>query len=267
LQGAIISDGVRTKQRNEIEVIKDVQVINDRQFVFKGVSFRLLVGDYKSHVTTSEEVVILKGLLWFETYYELIKEANVKVLFELGIFEGGSAILFALLFPDLKVIALDIGPTRHVVKDKVRALGLEDRVKLHFGTSQDDAIAINKILSEEAPNGVGMVIDDASHHFELTQRSFELIYPRVKWSGYYIVEDWAWSHQQGIWQTEYWIERPALTNLIFRFSVLIASRPDLVQSMTLTRNYCCLKKSAALSHEPLALEECLALRGKELALI
>ena len=64
---------------------------------------------------------------------------------------------------------------------------------------------------------------------------------------YYIIEDWGWAH----WKNEFWQEKggpwpkdPPLTNLIFEVSMLLASRPDLVESVFLLPAYAVIKRGA-----------------------
>ena len=77
------------------------------EFAIGDTRFRVVTEDFHKHKTTADEVVVLKDLRWFEYYGELIRDRDVRNLVELGIFEGGSTLLFALLFDWLNIVAID----------------------------------------------------------------------------------------------------------------------------------------------------------------
>lgn len=61
-----------------------------------------------------------------------------------------------------------------------------DRIFLQFG-SQTDANFLNMVNQRHGP--FDLIIDDASHVSELTIKSFEILFPLLKPTGIYIVED------------------------------------------------------------------------------
>lgn len=61
-----------------------------------------------------------------------------------------------------------------------------ERIKTHIG-SQDDPEFLNKLIDEiGAPD---IIVDDGSHISELTIKTFEILFPRLKSGGIYVVED------------------------------------------------------------------------------
>ena len=91
---------------------------------------------------------------------------------------GGSSLMtWGAYFPLGQIIGLDISE-----KD----LDLPPNVTLYQG-SQDDPVVLEKIVREHGPFDV--IIDDGSHHVELTLRSFLLLYAGLREDGFYIVED------------------------------------------------------------------------------
>jgi cephalosporin hydroxylase len=248
-------------------MLKGISVVNANEFECNGVPFRVVKDNYGEHKTNSEQIIVLKGLDWFEYYSDIVENESVSTLFELGIWEGGSAILFALLYPQIKVISIDFAKAKPAVFAWIDKLGLSDRIKLFFGISQDDEVALTRILMAEAPEGVGLVIDDASHHFEMTKRSFEILFPHVIRGGAYVVEDWAWAHQQGTWQTTNWFDRPALSNLLFQFVMLVGGCPDLVSELVVIRRLCRLRKVGHYSRQSITLDKMYPARNKILNLI
>lgn len=51
-----------------------------------------------------------------------------------------------------------------------------------------------------------------------------MLFPLLSEGGYYIIEDWAWSHHPAYQGAGHdWAHRPALTNLLFEQLMLMAS--------------------------------------------
>ena len=247
--------------------MNQINVIGRNELECCGVQFLVIDDDFEAHRTTSERVVVLKGPLYFEFYANLIRKNDVSSVLELGIWQGGSAILLALMFPHLKIVAIDIAEPNWAIHDWIDRLRLRDRLKLYFGTSQDDEAAIQSIMGAELPDGVDLVIDDASHFYEMSLRSFEIIFPRLRPLGHYVVEDWAWAHHDGDWQTNKWVAKPALTNLIFKLVMLLGSRPDQVTEMTLMRYLCMIRKVGGYQAKAIELDSLILARGRTPSLI
>jgi predicted O-methyltransferase YrrM len=246
----------------------DLKVFSPTQFSIGDTRFRVVTEDYHKHKTTADEVVLLKDLRWFEYYAELIHDANVRNLFELGIFEGGSALLFALLFDWLRVVAIDLRPPDAAVLAHLKRLGLENRVKLYYGTSQDN----RKALERAAKEGFGetpfdMVVDDCSHVYELTRASFEILFPGLRHQGVYVIEDWAWAHWEGTFQHEQWIDQPAMSNLAFELTMLVGSRYDMLERLDIRHGTITAFKSAVQPLSDFRLADAYRMRGKTLPLI
>jgi hypothetical protein len=176
-------------------------------------------------------VVILKDPAFLRRYDPAFQSAPTKNALEFGIFEGGSLLYFALAFPDFRFVGIDIRPPDSAVQDLVLSLGLEDRVKLYYETSQADETKLGAILEREfGTEPLGLVMDDASHQYALSRRSFELTFPRIAPGGTYCLEDWGWAHWPGFTQ---WTDQPALSNLIFEFVVLAASAAQWVSLLSI----------------------------------
>lgn len=197
-----------------------VTVAHER-FCHAGVTFEYCLGDY-SRRTNDEVVVLLKPPALVRCYAAMLPSTPCHVL-ELGLFEGGSAILLALLAPQARVISIDLAHRPHVAQ-AVRRLGLETRISLHEGVSQDDEAALRRLLAVEcgaAP--LDLVIDDASHQYKESRRSFEILFPFLGLGRHYVLEDWNWAHLPGDFQDSLWADKPALSNLMFELLMLHGS--------------------------------------------
>jgi alginate O-acetyltransferase complex protein AlgJ len=119
----------------------------------------------------------------YDSLFREMRTSNVKVL-ELGVggygdvHAGGSSLLtWSTYFPNGIIIGLDISK---------KEINVPDNVKILQG-SQADKLLLAKVSNEYGPFDI--IIDDASHQNRLTQESFAFLYPLMRSTGIYIVED------------------------------------------------------------------------------
>jgi hypothetical protein len=106
---------------------------------------------------------------------------NIKLL-ELGIYRGGSLLLWRDYFPMGTIVGIDI----NVPKDFPQ----EERIYLFEG-SQTDTGFLSEVATKMAPDRFDIIIDDASHIGEFTKQSFwHLFDNHLKPGGLYVIEDW-----------------------------------------------------------------------------
>ena len=160
-----------------------------------------------------------------ETYVRVLDGGMWRQVLELGLNHGGSAAFFAALLDPERLVSIDVsGPVRRF--DEFRASHpLGDRIIPRYETSQADEGALRRILAEDFAGPLDLVLDDASHDYALTLASFEILFPRIRPGGCYVLEDWQWAHAPGFWDRT---DQPALSNLLFQILMLAAGRPDLV---------------------------------------
>jgi predicted O-methyltransferase YrrM len=161
-------------------------------FTVDGVEF---VCDYQPG-STPERFYIVKTIEHVQKYIRLFEEHRGANIFELGIAEGGSTALAALLAAPAKLVAIDNERQRLPALDElIAARGLTDVVRAHWGVDQSDHGALTEIMrSEFAGTPLDLVIDDASHQLDLTRRSFEILFPYLRPGGLYLIEDWNSAH-------------------------------------------------------------------------
>ena len=199
------------------------------EFVIKGVTFydarNIPFQDIKA---TPEKVPILKDRGFLELYRRLFEGKKIKNILEFGIAKGGSVVYHTLVFEPDKYVGIDIIDPQNDVLETISKLGLQEKVKLYFNTSQDDENKIRKIIEEEFPSGIDLIIDDASHLFDLTLKSFEISFPYLNEWGYYVIEDWGWAH----WRLfKGYSGLPALSQLGFLLIIMHASYPELLTNI------------------------------------
>lgn len=139
------------------------------------------------------EFVIVKPPGLVRRYLSLLDDERPRTIVELGIKDGGSTALLALAAePDL-LLALDLEPTiPAVLADLIETRGLQRRLVTAFGLDQSDRGAVTRFVDSHMPEGgFDLIIDDASHILGPTRTSFEVLFPRLRPGGLYVVEDWS----------------------------------------------------------------------------
>lgn len=120
-------------------------------------------------------------LNYYDQMFESLIYKDISLL-EIGVYKGGSLLLWKDYFPNGKITGIDIKlpdqfpPTDHI---------------LLFQGSQDDPTFLTYVAKKVAPQGFDIIIDDASHYGELTKRAFwHLFNNHLKPGGIYAIEDW-----------------------------------------------------------------------------
>jgi len=252
-----------------MKLTKPVDWVSETKFVIDGLEF---VGDLQSYAerTTRDRVVILKYSSLMKQYMDFLAGHQIDNLFELGIWQGGSPLFYGMATDAKKVVALDLAPKNPALDEIIADHGLGDKVKLHFETSQDNHWAVQQLMEAEfGDEKLDLVIDDASHLYWPSRTSFEIIFPRLREGGLYIIEDWQWAH---IDDPQYqngttFGDQPALTNFIFELLMAYGSQPDLFWNIVVRDWFVALQKGSKPLPPDFTLESVIRARGKSLTLI
>ena len=131
-------------------------------------------------------------------------------------FDGGSVLFWHNFFEPLKHVAVDIAPDpgNPYLAKCLGSGGRDARVRTFWSTDQGNAPRLRQLMRDELGGPIDIVIDDASHLYDLSKRSFETLFPELRPGGLYIIEDWAWGHWPAYWQT-FASQKHPLTQLIF----------------------------------------------------
>jgi hypothetical protein len=193
------------------------------------------------------------------TFYESLQVQAPKSILEIGMFEGGSLVYFDKLFAPEMLVGIDARQT------PIEALELykQDKpyIRTYYGRWQDRP-GTRGAAQANFPHGIDLVVDDASHMYETTKRTFENLFPFVKPGGLYVIENWAWSHRPSRQSSaDPWYGEPALTNFVFDVSMLTAVS-SVIESLTISADVLCVRKGkGALPIQKLDLSG--YLRGRE----
>jgi len=145
----------------------------------------------------------------YEEWFQPLVDQDVRLL-ELGIYKGGSLLLWRDYFNKGLIVGLDL--------NRVDVFDESGRIRVYQG-QQEDTELLDRIAEETAPDGFDIIIDDCSHIGELTRISFwHLFDNHLKPGGIYVIEDWS---------TGYWDS--------FFDGVALNYRPNLNYSPTLFR--------------------------------
>ncbi len=212
-----------------------------------------------------EALPVLKSRTSLETYGEALTGLQVRNMVELGIRRGGSTALFALLLEPEKLVAIEIAkPARQL--ERFRTENAQGAcIAAFYRTSQDDGSALSDILAREIDGALDLVIDDASHAYKETRASFEILFPRLRPGGLYVIEDWAWAHVRGFGA---WRDQPALSNLIFQLMMVAAGRPELIAHISVQQGLALVRRGdAGPSDERIDLEGLYSTQGRPFTLL
>jgi SAM-dependent methyltransferase len=126
----------------------------------------------------------------YERYFNKFRDKKI-VMFEIGIYEGESTKVFSNYFRNGTIIGVDLA---------LRTIDFSGfpNVIVRQGDQADRGLLTN-LANEFAPEGIDIVIDDASHVGYLSLKTFEILFGRLKPGGLYVVEDWG---------TGYWNDWP-----------------------------------------------------------
>jgi predicted O-methyltransferase YrrM len=133
-------------------------------------------------------------------YVDLCRDFHGGSMVELGIDAGGSTAMIALLAEPRKLVACDLKDEVVALTDFVALRQLGDSVRPLFGVDQGNRAQMLEIMGREFGDApLDLVVDDASHLYEETKVSLEVLLPRVRPGGLFIIEDWAADYMRYRW--------------------------------------------------------------------
>jgi SAM-dependent methyltransferase len=131
----------------------------------------------------------LDYLNYYEGELAPLRQEQLTVL-EIGVFRGQFLETLGRYCPNGRILGIDFQPER--------ATFSAPNVQLFRG-DQGDQAGLDALLRENTPDGIDIIIDDASHIGELTRSAFEVAIEWLKPGGRYYIEDWG---------TGYWDDWP-----------------------------------------------------------
>jgi cephalosporin hydroxylase len=167
---------------------------SDAEFEVDGVGFECTLNDY-SVQTSRQRFALLKDRPSLEQYAAVFDAIKPRNILEFGIFQGGSPALFTLWFDLAKFVGIDICPPVQAFDEFCQSHPIGNRIRSYYQTSQSDEQRVNEIVQAEfGSTPLDVIIDDASHQYGHSRRSFEISFPLLRPGGVYVIEDWGWAH-------------------------------------------------------------------------
>jgi SAM-dependent methyltransferase len=142
--------------------------------------------------SSGDRLLIQKPPPLVERYVELCKNFQHGAIVELGIAAGGSTALISLLAQPRKLVACELHDKPvAALTEFIDRRGASATVRPFYGVNQSDRARLAEIIDTEFPDQrLDLVIDDASHLYNETRASFEVLYPRLRPGGIFVIEDW-----------------------------------------------------------------------------
>jgi cephalosporin hydroxylase len=241
-------------------------ITSDDGFTFEGVRYITSTTDYSTK-TGPEGVVLLKPKDWIGLYCDLVEREQIRNVLELGVYQGGMSVFLPSFEPKLRYMGIEFSPESAAITSVIAGLpGIKDRIRIDYGTSQSDPSMPAKVADHFGSPDLDLVIDDASHMYEESRRSFELFFPMLRPGAPYIVEDWGWAHWPNYRPSRLFAYQPCLSNLLFEVSMLAASAPDMVASVEVKSSMFIVRRGPAAIKPGWRLTDSLRFNGQSRAL-
>jgi predicted O-methyltransferase YrrM len=241
-----------------------IKWINKTRIDVKGTRF----GVAKLGAPQSNILKILKEPFQIDCYAELASDMGPgSNIVELGIRTGASTAFLSVLFEPRLLSSFEIAERASDNFDNFIASHPDaSRIRTHFDCDQGDATKLTRFLDEDfGQKPLDLVIDDASHLLGPTTASFNVLFPRLRPGGIFVIEDWSWEHYtEG--KTDALNEMlTGFANLILVASLVSAHRPDIISKVILIRGIAIIYRGASqLDPEGFEIDALIGERGRQL---
>lgn len=233
-------------------------------FEIGDVRFTLDVRAGKERDVSKDGNFVLVKTDAFLQFYRTLQQQKPENILEIGMLEGGSLVLFDKLYEPKKLVGVDI--RRDPIEPLEKYRENREHIVPFYGLPQNDP-KLSNVLEKEFQDGIDLIVDDASHHYEPTRATFHLCFPLLKPGGLYVIEDWSWSHKSPHQNSDHpWFEKPALTNLLMELTINMPSSQQM-NRVTVYRDLIVVEKAATATGAINLNEGHERLRGRELDLI
>src|SRR5262249_52551734 len=237
-------------------------------FTAAGVAFKVHLPGQPVITTSEHDIVIFKTPAFLRKYESVFESPPTANILEIGVAQGGSIIYFALAYPHLRFVGIDLRDPSDAVRYQIERLGLSDRVKLYYHVDQADTQKLHEIIRANfGDEPLGAVTEDDSHFYAPSKKTFESTFGLLAPKGLYCLEDWAWAHEPGPCQADMWLDQPALSNLLFEIIMSQPSRYDFVRSVRIDPELAFIERGRSASLSSFSLDDMILKRGKRLQLI
>ncbi len=208
------------------------QWVNKDTFKTRRFTFHSQISDFtvESSIT---KLALLKSKEMLDFYKKKLKQNEIRNVLELGTFKGGMPFYLIDTLLISKIVSLDFHQPSDTLLTLVENFNLCSSLIFKGGIDQRDGEACRAAVDGEFNEPLDLIIDDCSHYYKATKTSFENLFGYLKPGGLYFIEDWGWTHWDGVWQTEdsHFHGMPSLTNLIFEIVAASSSVPNIISDI------------------------------------
>jgi len=199
------------------------------------------------------DLIMLKDQEKMDDWEKRVRNRKVKRVLEVGINKGGSIpYIFDLLQADFIVGVDIIEPVPGLFK-KLDGSRLNGKYALYFDTDQTDRAALNGICERHFKAGLDLVIDDASHLLHHTRESFEILFPKLRPGGLYVIEDYVWAHNAGFGMLapKRYKGHPTMVQVLFEIAMLYSTKRDWIRKIIMDSNTITIIRGSGKIREPM----------------
>lgn len=250
-----MSDVADDQSPTLIRVDEDVFRVGDTTFT---------AAPFKRFASTADHFCIVKPPHLVERYATLVDELRPRRIVELGICKGGSTAFLAALARPEALLAIELDDRRIEALDVFLAdQGLEHSVQAAYGIDQSDRELLDALLDATmGATPLDLVVDDASHDLQFTRASFNVLFPRLRPGGLFIIEDWSWAHLGYEAQR---LGAVPLTTLVFEAVLAVPYRAGLIDDVLINREWAVIRRGPkALDPGEFDISACYGDRGRDL---
>jgi len=162
-------------------------------------------------------------------YDDLFTNRNeVKLLFEIGVYHGGSLRGWRDYFPNARVVGLDVNPVCRFT---------EERISVEIGDATQKVFVDSLLAKYGEPD---VVIDDGSHMSRDIKLTFELLYERTK--KFYVIEDLGTQYQE-FQNGSFLNDGVSATKVIYqKIDELLYSKVSSIRTIKICHSICMIQK-------------------------
>jgi hypothetical protein len=139
---------------------------------------------YETALALHQNQPATKPLMYYKKYDQFLTNHNLMpfTILEFGTFDGISTKILSKAFHNSTVLTLDVN------KKHIDFSGFPNVIQAK--ANQINHAEVIPAIERVFPNGIDLVIDDASHFGWFSKLTFEMVFPLLRSGGAYFIEDW-----------------------------------------------------------------------------
>jgi len=203
----------------------------------RDIELRLWEGLQAAPAGDPHRIYLYKDRRFLTALAAVIDRISPARMVEIGVLTGGSTIYWTERYQVQRMAAFEISPRATLLSQYIERHGLTDRMRVHFGTRQDDVPALVSAIAQDfAGEQIDVILDDASHQYNETCTTLETLLPYVRNGGIYVIEDWAWGHHKN-WPPQMWVNQPLMSPLLSELMLVCGRGRGVIDRIDIDPNF------------------------------